>query len=251
MLDSRQIEGQWPTHRRFVMAGGDSIFVERYGPRWARSWGRHWQLPLHLHLVDPTDHALEQARSLAGTVTWNRLDPEWTRGEIEHFAHRTQRQDRPDQARDIWLVGIYQVARFWVTGHLIGPEQQVIMTDLDACATQPPNPEWLQDLYRQTGFQKYKNRLMATFGCASGAQRHQWREYSRRLEEMLANGQGNHSMDQLLLRTVFSTAINRLQHQWCCHQDLADQTVEQRWQLFPVFHLKGTRGKKVDISGLI
>lgn len=251
MLDSTQIEGQWPTEPRAVLTGADSGYLEQYADRWSATWRRHWSLPLHLHIVDPTESALALAHRVADTVTWNRMDPEWVDSESTHYIHRTGRTQEPEKGRYIWLAGIYQAARFWVTGHRIQQHQQMVITDIDACATRAPSKEWLWELYRHTGFTRYKNRLMATFGSACGQDQAQWRDYSRRLEKILADRQGDSSMDQLLLKTVFSVTHNRLSQAWCCHYDLGEQSVEDRWRQYPVFHLKGARGKKVDISQLV
>lgn len=251
MLRAEDIQGEWPSADRFIIAGADGVYLHEYAPRWSASWRKHWHLPLHLHVVDPTPADITLAQSCADTVTWNRLDPEWVDSETKIYTQRTERGDDPDKARYIWLAGFYQVSRFWVTGHRITPSQKAVVTDMDACATRSPSQEWLDKLYRRTAFQKYKQRLMATFGSACGTEQAQWRRYSQEVEHIFNEQQGDSSVDQRLLKQVFSLEHNRLEHDWCCHHDLRDDPVETRWRSYPVWHLKGLRGKKVDIAHLV
>ena len=43
--------GNWPTHERFILTSCDEEYLNKYFPRFYKTFTEKWQLPIHVHAV--------------------------------------------------------------------------------------------------------------------------------------------------------------------------------------------------------
>ena len=88
------IQGAWPTHERMILVSCDETYFNRYFPRFYKTFTKHWQLPIHAHLIDPSKESLARLTKLGVSHTWcDTTDFDWA-GAVTKF--RTT--DHPDTA---------------------------------------------------------------------------------------------------------------------------------------------------------
>ena len=51
--------GNWPTHERFILTSCDEEYLNKYFPRFYKTFTEKWQLPIHVHVIDPSQQSKE------------------------------------------------------------------------------------------------------------------------------------------------------------------------------------------------
>ena len=57
-----QVIGDWPRHARFILTSCDDKYFLKYFPRFYKTYTEHWDLPIHLHIIDPSAESLERLK---------------------------------------------------------------------------------------------------------------------------------------------------------------------------------------------
>ena len=67
--------GDWPTYNRFILTSCDDKYFEQYFPRFYKTYKEHWQLPIHVHVIDPWSDTKEKLDYLDVSYTYCSTDP--------------------------------------------------------------------------------------------------------------------------------------------------------------------------------
>ena len=65
----KDVIGDWPTLERFILTSCDDKYFEQYFPRFYKTYKQHWQLPIHVHIIDPSATSLQRLDKLDVTYT--------------------------------------------------------------------------------------------------------------------------------------------------------------------------------------
>ena len=224
------VQGDWPTHERFILTSCDERYFERYFPRFYKTYSEHWQLPIHVHIIDPTQTSRYRLDRLPVSYTHCTTDPavlKWS------YSYETY----------------CQAQRFILLGHNLLQGQSVIVADVDSYALRKPNKTQKQTLESDMAFTEYNGRLMATFCNFHHSKRAQALESAIEMQQLIENTD-TIGVDQLVIKQTFgSLSYNNLTHnEWIRHLDVktADDLNEHNKCL--IYHEKGTRGKGKGIS---
>ena len=234
------IQGAWPTHERMILVSCDETYFNRYFPRFYKTFTKHWQLPIHAHLIDPSKESLVRLTKLGVSHTWcDTTDFDWA-GAVTKF--RTT--DHPDETVKQWLYECYcQCQRFVVMGSRMTEKQSVIVADVDAYALKTPSEEQKKLLFSCSAFTEFNGRLMATFCHFHPDQLKQIRRLSSMIVDQLTRCfvQG---LDQKILKELFMTARIDLKHiEWIRHLDIKGKKDLKQHAKGLIYHEKGRRGK--------
>jgi hypothetical protein len=67
--------GDWPTHERFILTSCDDKYFDQYFPRFYKTYKEHWHLPIHVHIIDPSDISMQRLDKLDVSYTHCTTDP--------------------------------------------------------------------------------------------------------------------------------------------------------------------------------
>ena len=105
-----QVIGNWPTHDRFILTSCDEKYFNEYFPRFFSTFTKHWKLPIHMHLINPSTLSLQKLDKL--NVSYTHCD---TTHKKLNWPH--------------WYVTYCQAQRFILLGHKITDNQSIIVAD--------------------------------------------------------------------------------------------------------------------------
>jgi hypothetical protein len=224
------VRGEWPTHDRFILCSCDDAYLDRYFPRFYKTFTEHWRLPIHVHVVDPSDSSLEKLGKLPVTYTHCKIDHETLN---QPYAHETY----------------CQAQRFILLGHYMNESQSVIVADVDAYALRTPTQKQRHTLLDNMAFTTFNGRLMATFCHFHASRRREARIMSDAMTEMLKTT-GKIGVDQKVIKEIFSQLpYNELKNgEWIRHWDVKTEKDIKEHNSCLVYHEKGTRGKYKPIE---
>ena len=226
----KDIIGDWPTHDRFIMTSCDDKYFQDYFPRFYKTYAEHWQLPIHVHIIDPSDTSMRRLDNLDVTYTHCTTDPAVLRWPYSYVTY-------------------CQAQRFILLGHNLLEGQSVIVADVDSYALREPTETQKHTLESDMAFTEYNGRLMATFCNFHHSKRAQALESAIEMQQLIENTD-TIGVDQLVIKQTFgSLSYNNLTHnEWIRHLDVktADDLNEHNKCL--IYHEKGTRGKGKGIS---
>jgi hypothetical protein len=224
------VQGEWPTHDRFILCSCDDAYLDRYFPRFYKTFTEHWRLPIHVHVVNPSDSSLEKLDKLPVTYSHCEID----HGTLNQpYAHETY----------------CQAQRFILLGHNMTESQSVIVADVDAYALRTPTQRQRETLLADTAFTTFNGRLMATFCHFHASRRQEAKAMSDAMIEMLKTTE-HIGVDQKVIKEIFSQLpYNELKNgEWIRHWDIKTQKDIKEHNSCLVYHEKGTRGKYKPIE---
>jgi len=249
MFNIKDIHGTWPTHPRFIMASSDSTYFDQFADRFCPSFTKQFGLPVHLHLIDPTETQIALCESWRVSWTCNYLDPYVMQKRIR--AVEKEQQATSDIAKQSVLWGFCQAVRFWLLGSLQTDQQSVVVADIDCAAVQKPTPAQIDQLFSSTQFSIYKGRTMATFCAFAGQQLLQTQQLAQWIEQYDHKTGIRNAVDQLALKKCISNPT-ALPAGWISHEDTpTDKSVLRKVNRNIIFHSKGTRGKSINLSAYL
>jgi len=247
MFSKYHIKGRWPTSERFVFASCDNTYFDQFAERFEKSFKQHFDLPVHLHLINPQTEQMMLCSQWGVTYTYNHIDDGLYKERVD--AVKKSKPDISDEVanREVYW-GFCQAIRFWMLGQYQTEKQNIVVADIDCVAVQKPtNLQW-QDLFAKTQFSKHYDRVMATFCMFTGDNLQQTKEFADWIENYDKETGIRNGVDQLAMAKIF-TKPNRLPNGWISHEDTKDeQSIKRKIKANIVFHSKGTRGKSIDLS---
>ena len=243
-----QVQGDWPTHSRFILCSCDDKYFERYFPRFHSTFTKHWSLPIHAHIIDPSDLSLSRLHRLGVSHTY------CDTGRYGWHARALSLQAFKPQSTIEWLRQILyetycQAQRFILLGHRITKEQSVIVADVDAFAQHTPTDRQVQHISNDMAFTTFNGRLMATFCHFHPRRVEQCRTVAEMMKEMVMDGQ-TFGVDQKVLKSVFGTLpyTELTNGEWIRHFDVKTENDRKEHERCLIYHEKGTRGKNKPVE---
>jgi hypothetical protein len=226
----KDVLGDWPTHDRFIMTSCDDKYFQVYFPRFYKTYTEHWQLPIHVHIIDPSDTSLQRLNKLDVSYTHCTTDPAVLKWPYAYVTY-------------------CQAQRFILLGHNLLQGQSVIVADVDSYALREPNEIQKQTLESDMAFTEYNGRLMATFCNFHHSRSKNAKEAALKMQQLIEDTD-TIGVDQLVIKQVFkSLPYNNLKHgEWIRHLDVKTDTDIIEHVKCLIYHEKGSRGKEKGIS---
>ena len=249
MFNTADIHGRWPTHPRLVLASCDTRYFDQFADRFRFSFQKRLGLPVHLHLINPTETQITLCEQWTVSYTAEYLSPHAVDRRVQ-WCMENRGKDR-EKAHDDVMAGYSQAVRFWLLGKYQQSSQSVIVSDIDAVAVQSPTEDQLSALCDRTQFSIYKGRTMATFCYFAGKEPQQTQAVSKWIQNYDQTYSIHNGVDQRALKHCIPDP-NSLPAGWISHEDTpTDQSVLQKINRNIVFHSKGTRGKSINLSAYL
>lgn len=222
--------GKWPTHDKFILTSCDATYFDQYFPRFYHTYSKHWKLPIHVHIIDPTQTSRYRLDRLPVSYTYCT-----TNKTVLKFPYS--------------YVTYCQAQRFILLGHRLLDNQSVIVTDVDSYALREPNKEQRNLVSSDMAFTDYRGRLMATFCNFHYSRKTSAKEAALKMQQLIEETD-TIGVDQLVLKQVFKTLpYNRLPNgEWIRHNDVKTKEDVDDHNKCIVYHEKGTRGKGKGIK---
>ena len=226
----KDVIGDWPMHERFILTSCDDKYFQNYFPRFYKTYTKHWQLPIHVHVIDLSDTSMQRLDKLNVTYTHCTTDPavlKWPNSYVTYC----------------------QAQRFMLLGHNLLEGQSVIVADVDSYALREPNEIQKQTLESDMAFTEYNGRLMATFCNFHHGQRVLAKEAAIKMQQLIEDT-NTIGVDQLVLKQTFeSFPYNNLTHnEWIRHLDVKTEEDVKQHNKCLIYHEKGTRGKNKPVE---
>ena len=228
----KDVIGDWPTHERFILTSCDDKYFQDFFPRFYKTFTEHWKLPIHVHIIDPSDTSMQRLDNMDVTYTHCTTDPAVLKWPYSYVTY-------------------CQAQRFILLGHNILEGQSVTVADVDSYALREPNETQKQILESDMAFTKYRDffkkkepKLMATFCNFHHSQRASAKKAAIRMQQLIEDTD-TIGVDQLVIKEIFETLpYNNLKHgEWIRHYDVkTDKDLREHNQCL-IYHEKGTRGK--------
>ena len=226
----QDVIGDWPTHDKFILTSCDEKYFQQYFPRFYKTYTEFWNMPIHVHVIDPSEDAEEKLQ---------RLDLSYS------ICHTDERVLKWPYSYETYC----QAQRFILLGFKMLEGQSVIVADVDSYALKTPSEKQRNYLSSGTGFTKYNGRLMATFCNVHSSHRSDAHKAALKMKELIESTD-KVGVDQLVIKEIFSRLeYNNLRHgEWIRHYDVkTDQDVAMHKRCL-VYHEKGTRGKNKTVE---
>ena len=226
----KDVIGDWPTSERFILTSCDERYFERYFPRFYKTYSEHWQLPIHVHIIDPTQTSRYRLDRLPVSYTHCTTDKSVLKWPYSYETY-------------------CQAQRFILLGHNLSANQSVIVADVDSYAMREPNETQRHTVESDMAFTEYNGRLMATFCNFHHSKRTSAKEAAIEMQRLIEDTD-TIGVDQLIIKQIFKAlSYNNLTHgEWIRHLDVkTDYDVNEHNKCL-IYHEKGTRGKGKGIS---
>ena len=220
-----QVIGDWPRHARFILTSCDDKYFLKYFPRFYKTYTEHWDLPIHLHIIDPSAESLKKLKQLKLTFTHCETNTDVLKWPYSYETY-------------------CQAQRFILLGHNLNKNQSVIVADVDSYALRQPSDKQQNLLGSDMAFTEYNGRLMATFCNFHHGRRQQAKEAAIKMTKLIKETDMI-GVDQFVIKEIFSKySYNRLQHRvWIRHLDVKTKEDLLQHNECLIYHEKGTRGK--------
>jgi hypothetical protein len=222
--------GDWPTHEKFILTSCDEEYFNRYFPRFYKTFTEKWQLPIHVHVIDPSQQSKEHLKRLNVSHTYCVTDASILKWPYSYVTY-------------------CQAQRFILLGHRILHTQSVIVADVDAYALKEPSEDQRKTLFKDMAFTIHNGRLMATF-CHFHPSR-------KKLAQIAAETMTDHltntdmiGVDQTVIKQYFGgLPYTRLKNnEWIRHRNVKTEKDKAFHLNCLVYHEKGTRGKNKTVE---
>ena len=219
------VQGDWPTHERFILTSCDDRYFEQYFPRFYKTYSEHWQLPIHVHIIDPSQTSRYRLDRLPVSYTHCTTDPAVLKFPYSYETY-------------------CQAQRFILLGYNMLANQSVIVADVDSYALSEPNQTQRHTVESDMAFTEYNGRLMATFCNFHHSKRTSAKEAATEMQRLIEDTD-TIGVDQLVLKQTFKQLpYNNLKHgEWIRHLDVKTDADLQEHNQCLIYHEKGTRGK--------
>jgi len=221
----KDVIGDWPTHQRFILTSCDDKYFNRYFPRFYKTYRQHWQLPIHVHVIDPSDKSLQRLTDLNVTYSHCKTDTKVLKWQYSYETY-------------------CQAQRFILLGHNLLTNQSVIVADVDSYALKDPSDSQKHILESDMAFTEYNGRLMATFCNFHYGRKTLAKQSAVKMQELIEQTD-TIGVDQLVIKEIFkSLPYNKLKHEeWIRHFDNRTDVDAKKHNQCLIYHEKGTRGK--------
>ena len=190
----KDVIGDWPTHQRFILTSCDDKYFNRYFPRFYKTYRQHWQLPIHVHVIDPSDKSLQRLTDLNVTYSHCKTDTKVLKWQYSYETY-------------------CQAQRFILLGHNLLTNQSVIVADVDSYALKDPSNSQKHILESDMAFTEYNGRLMATFCNFHYGRKTLAKQSAVKMQELIEQTD-TIGVDQLVIKEIFkSLPYNKLKHE--------------------------------------
>jgi len=226
----KDVIGDWPTHDKFILTSCDAKYFDQYFPRFYKTYSEHWQLPIHVHIIDPTQDSRYRLDRLPVSYTYCTTDKS-----VLKFPYS--------------YVTYCQAQRFILLGHRLLQNQSVIVADVDSYALREPSNDQRNLVHSDMAFTEYNGRLMATFCNFHNRRQASAKEAAIRMQQLIEDTD-RVGVDQLVIKEVFKELpFNILTHgEWIRHLDVkTEQDIAEHGKCL-IYHEKGTRGKTKGVK---
>ena len=248
----KDIKGDWLKQDKLILCSCDEKYFNTYFERFYTTFKDKWQLPIHIHIIDPSEQSLKWLNDENISHTWCNTDSyDWpaTINKFRIAQPDYKEVDRPDYKEvdnktiKQWLYeGYTQCQRFVVLGNNMTASQSVIVSDVDAYAQHKPTKEDKEFLFSNTAFSFYKRRIMATFCHFHPKDLKIIKEIAKRIVNTINNNYFKIGLDQKILTEVYQT-YTYLDESWIRHWDTkTDEQIKEQNRCL-IYHEKGSRGK--------
>ena len=220
-----KVIGDWPTHERVILTSCDEQYFREYFPRFYKTYTEHWQIPLHIHVIDPTEDSLTKLQRLGVSYTHCETDANILKWPYSYVTY-------------------CQAQRFILAGYKMRDNQTITLADIDSYALRTPTALQRERLGSAMAFTEYNDRLMATFCTLHHSERALVKHAAEKMKALIQNTD-TLGVDQLVLKEVFGKMpYNLLTHgEWIRHRDVKTAKDLLRHNKCLIYHEKGTRGK--------
>ncbi len=220
-----KVIGDWPTHQRFILTSCDAKYFDHYFARFYKTYTEHWQLPIHVHIIDPTQVSRYRLDRLKLSYSYCTTDPKVLKWPYSYETY-------------------CQAQRFILLGHNLLENQSVIVADVDSYSLRVPSEKQKLTASSDMAFTKYNSRLMATFCNIHHSRKTQAKEAAIKMQKIIENTD-TIGVDQLVIKEIFGQLpYNDLTHgEWIRHHDVKTKQDMARHNQCLIYHEKGTRGK--------
>lgn len=226
----KEVIGEWPTCDEFILTSCDEKYLNKFFPRFYKTFTEKWQLPVHVHVIDPADQTLQRLERLGISHTYCKTSNEILKWP---YAYETY----------------CQAQRFILLGHHVQSNQHIIVADVDAYALRQPSESQHQRLIKDMAFTTYNGRLMATFCHFHPSRQIEALLAARSMEDHITNSDMI-GIDQKVIKQIFGSLPYTELHsgEWIRHLDVkTDDDLHQHNQCL-IYHEKGTRGKNKTVE---
>ena len=226
----KDVIGEWPTHERFILTACDDKYFQDYFPRFYKTYTKHWQLPIHVHIIDLSDTSMQRLNKLDVTYTHCTTDPAVLKWSYSYVTY-------------------CQAQRFILLGHNLSKNQSVIVADVDSYALREPNDQQRNLVHSDMAFTEYNGRLMATFCNFHYGRQTSAKEAALKMQQFIEDTD-TVGVDQLVIKEVFKKLpFNILTHgEWIRHLDVkTNEDIAEHGKCL-IYHEKGCRGKEKGLQ---
>jgi len=226
----KDVIGEWPMHERFILTACDDKYFQDYFPRFYKTYTKHWQLPIHVHIIDLSDTSMQRLNKLDVTYTHCTTDPAVLKWPYSYVTY-------------------CQAQRFILLGHNLSKNQSVIVADVDSYALREPNDQQRNLVHSDMAFTEYNGRLMATFCNFHHSRQTSAKEAALKMQQLIEDTD-TVGVDQLVIKQVFKKLpFNILTHgEWIRHLDVKTDTDMAEHGKCLIYHEKGCRGKEKGLQ---
>tara|TARA_Y100000592_G_scaffold91694_1_gene152210 strand:- start:535 stop:1245 length:711 start_codon:yes stop_codon:yes gene_type:complete len=226
----KDVIGEWPKDDKFILTSCDAKYFDLYFPRFYKTYSAHWRLPIHVHIIDPTQTARYRLDRLPVSYTHCTTDKAVLKFPYSYETY-------------------CQAQRFILLGHRLQQNQSVIVADIDSYALREPDQKQKDFVSSDMAFTEYNGRLMATF-CNFHYSRQTNAKNAALEMQRLIEETDKVGVDQLVIKQVFQQLpFNTLAHgEWIRHLDVkTEQDIAEHGKCL-IYHEKGTRGKTKGVK---
>tara|TARA_B100000214_G_scaffold371083_1_gene346840 strand:- start:98 stop:805 length:708 start_codon:yes stop_codon:yes gene_type:complete len=217
--------GDWPTHERFILTSCDEKYFNRYFPRFYKTFTKKWQLPIHVHVIDPSQKSLERLDRLGVSHTYCQTDDNILKWPYSYETY-------------------CQAQRFILLGHRLLDTQSVVVADVDAYALKEPSEDHKQTLFKDMAFTTFNDRLMATFCHFHSKRKKQALLAAETMTDNITQtdmiGVDQKVIKQFFKKLPYTELKNNV---WIRHMNVKTEKDKLEHLKCLVYHEKGTRGK--------
>ena len=222
--------GKWPIDDKFILTSCDAKYFDRYFPRFYKTYSEHWRLPIHVHIIDPTQTSRYRLDRLPVSYTHCTTDKSVLKFPYSYETY-------------------CQAQRFILLGHRLLKNQSVIVADVDSYALRDPNTNQRNLVNSDMAFTEYNGRLMATFCNFHHSRQNSAKEAALKMQQLIEDTD-TVGVDQLVIKEIFKQLpFNVLPHgEWIRHLDVkTNEDIEEHGKCL-IYHEKGTRGKNKGVK---
>ena len=238
------IKGNWLKQDRLILCSCDEKYFNTYFDRFYNSFKDKWQLPIHIHIIDPSQQSLKWLNDKNISHTWCNTDAyNWTET-INKFKKEVPTHNNVDnETIKHWLYeGYTQCQRFVVLGNNMTASQSVIVSDVDAYAQHKPTNRHKKLLFSNTAFSYYKDRIMATFCHFHPKDLKKVKQVADIIVNTVNSNYFKLGLDQKTLKEVYQEFTD-LNKEWIRHFDVKSDKDRLLHSKCLIYHRKGRRGK--------